>query len=191
MKEKFAQNMEVPVSLMEFLLQTQGSFGEFFCLNFCILQCFLGEQDFQSSFILFLGDKIRNSNVFLRMCFRMCFRECISVNVFLICFQFTNPPTPLNSQNLLNVKKLFGGCSLKDNSLFTPYQNIMTGSYNDFFVRSIHDFSFGSAIWNSLPNEMRNSQSLPVFQSKIIVWIPDSCTSCVLCREYIEVVGFI
>ena len=67
----------------------------------------------------------------------------------------------------------------------------MTGSYNDFFVRSIHDFSFGSVIWSSLPNEMRNSQSLPVFQSKISVWIPDSCTSCVLCREYIEVVGFI
>ena len=30
MKEKLAQNMEVPVSLMEFLLQTQGSFDAFF-----------------------------------------------------------------------------------------------------------------------------------------------------------------
>ena len=30
MKEKFFQNMEVPVSLMEFLLQTLGSFGRFF-----------------------------------------------------------------------------------------------------------------------------------------------------------------
>ena len=30
MKEKFAQNVEVPVSLMEFLFQTQGSFGGFF-----------------------------------------------------------------------------------------------------------------------------------------------------------------
>ena len=30
MKAKFAQNMEVPVSLMGFLLQTQVSFGEFF-----------------------------------------------------------------------------------------------------------------------------------------------------------------
>ena len=27
MKEKFAQNMEISVSLMEFLPQTQGSFG--------------------------------------------------------------------------------------------------------------------------------------------------------------------
>ena len=34
MKDKFAQNMEVPVSLMEFLLQTQGNFGVFFCLKF-------------------------------------------------------------------------------------------------------------------------------------------------------------
>ena len=30
MKENFAQNMEVPVSLMEFLLQTQGTFAAFF-----------------------------------------------------------------------------------------------------------------------------------------------------------------
>ena len=30
MKEKHAQNMEVPVSLMEILLQTQGPFGVYF-----------------------------------------------------------------------------------------------------------------------------------------------------------------
>ena len=35
--EKFAQNIEVPVSLTEFLLQTQGTFGGFFCLEFYIL----------------------------------------------------------------------------------------------------------------------------------------------------------
>ena len=40
MNEKFAQNVVVPVSLMEFLLQTQGSFGGFFCLKFYILRCF-------------------------------------------------------------------------------------------------------------------------------------------------------
>ena len=39
MKEKFAQNMEVAVSHMEFLLQTQRSFGGFFCLKFYILRC--------------------------------------------------------------------------------------------------------------------------------------------------------
>ena len=40
MKEEFAQNMEVAVSLMKFLLQTQGSFRGFFCLKFYILRCF-------------------------------------------------------------------------------------------------------------------------------------------------------
>ena len=34
MKEKFTQNMEVSVSLMGYLLQTQGSFGGFFYLKF-------------------------------------------------------------------------------------------------------------------------------------------------------------
>ena len=43
MKEKISQNMEVAVSLVELLLQTQGSFGGFFCLRFYILRCFLGE----------------------------------------------------------------------------------------------------------------------------------------------------
>ena len=38
MKEIFAQIMEVQVSLTEFLLQTQGSFGGFFYLTFYILR---------------------------------------------------------------------------------------------------------------------------------------------------------
>ena len=36
MKEEFSQSMKVPVSLMEFLLQTQGTFGGFLCLKFYI-----------------------------------------------------------------------------------------------------------------------------------------------------------
>ena len=43
MKKKFAQNIEVPVSLMEFLLQNQENFGGFSCLTFYILRWFLGE----------------------------------------------------------------------------------------------------------------------------------------------------
>ena len=35
--------MEKSVSLMEFLLQAQESFGGFVCLKFHILQCFLSE----------------------------------------------------------------------------------------------------------------------------------------------------
>ena len=35
--------MEKSVSLMEFLVQAQESFGGFVCLKFHILQCFLSE----------------------------------------------------------------------------------------------------------------------------------------------------
>ena len=40
MWEKFAQNMVVPVSLMEFSLQTEGSCGGFLSLKFYILRWF-------------------------------------------------------------------------------------------------------------------------------------------------------
>ena len=90
MKEKFAQNMEVPVSLMEFLLQTQGSFGGFFLLEVLNFTMFFRGIGLSKLFFLFLADKIRNSNVFQRMCFHECVsvnvRECVSANVFLICF---------------------------------------------------------------------------------------------------------
>ena len=70
MKEKFAQNTEVPVSVMESLLQTQGTFGGFFLY-------------FRSPFVCFLVDKMRNSNVFCECC-----SDCVSMNVFLrMCFQ--------------------------------------------------------------------------------------------------------
>ena len=53
MKEKFVQSMEVLVSLMELLLQTQGALVDFFCLKFYILQCFLEEYDLKALFFIF------------------------------------------------------------------------------------------------------------------------------------------
>ena len=41
--EKFAQNMEIQVSLTKFLFQTQERFAEVFCLKFYILLWSLGE----------------------------------------------------------------------------------------------------------------------------------------------------
>ena len=40
MKEQFAQKMEVPVSLMEFLLQTSGTFGGSFVQHFTLYDGF-------------------------------------------------------------------------------------------------------------------------------------------------------
>ena len=77
MKEKISQNMEVAVSLVELLLQAQGSFGGFFCLKFYILRCFLGEQDFQSLFCDFQLIMLE-----IRMCLYECVSECVSVIVF-------------------------------------------------------------------------------------------------------------
>ena len=77
MKKKISQNMEVAVSLVELLLQTQGSFGGFFCLKFYILRCFLGEQDFQSLFCDFQLIMLE-----IRMCLYECVSECVSVIVF-------------------------------------------------------------------------------------------------------------
>ena len=58
MKEKLVKNMEVPVSLMDFLLQNQekASWWEFFSLKFHVLRYFLGEYDFRSLFVWFLAD---------------------------------------------------------------------------------------------------------------------------------------
>ena len=71
--------------------------------------------------------------------------------------------------------------------------NNMTNVYNNLFVRSSYDFSlqsqqdlvfpsvnsvlkrknslryFGSVLWNSPPNEIRNSETVSVFISKISV----------------------
>ena len=86
MKEKFVQNMEVPVSLMEFLLQTRGSFGGFFLFDiFHFTMVFRGIGLSKLSRLVSRCDKNRNSNVFLRMCFRMFFRECVS-NLLLVTF---------------------------------------------------------------------------------------------------------
>ena len=45
-------------------------------------------------------------------------------------------------------------------------------------------------MWNSLPINIRNSESLSVFKAKIKVWKPGKCT-CRLCKEYLNGVGFI
>ena len=101
-KEKFAQNMEVPVSLMKFLLQTLGSFGGFFCLTFYILRWLLGEQDFRSSLVWFLGDKIRNSNEFQRMYFQFAL-----IQFLLSCKALKILTSPAGTQEALIIPILW------------------------------------------------------------------------------------
>ena len=81
MKEKFEQNMEVPVSLMEFYPKTKGALVDFFVLNFTFYDGFWGNRTFKALSFDFLVIKLK-----IRMCFYECVSECVSANVFPICF---------------------------------------------------------------------------------------------------------
>ena len=98
--------------------------------------------------------------------------------------------------------------------IYKILNNLTDNVHDDLFIRSSHDISLrsradlvapsvnsvykgknslrylGSIIWNSLPIEIRDSETLFAFKSKIKVWYPDNC-ECRLCKEYIEGVGFI
>ena len=92
--------------------------------------------------------------------------------------------------------------------------NDIDNTYSDIFVRTSHSVNlrskpdllipsvksvlkgknslryFGSLMWNSLPNNIKNSESLSVFKAKIKSWKPDNC-ACRLCKTYLNGVGFI
>ena len=49
---------------------------------------------------------------------------------------------------------------------------------------------FGALLWNSIPSNIENSDSLSMFKSKMKNWQPFYCP-CRLCRLYIDGVGFV
>ena len=48
----------------------------------------------------------------------------------------------------------------------------------------------GPKIWDMLPLEIKESESLQIFKSKIKKWIPSQCP-CRLCRIYVPQLGFV
>ena len=48
----------------------------------------------------------------------------------------------------------------------------------------------GPKIWDLVPYEVKASNSLDIFKSKIKKWVPENCR-CRLCRVYIQNVGFV
>ena len=73
---------------MEFLLQTQESFGGFVCLKFHILQCFKVNRIFEALSFDFQLIKLE-----IGMYFCECVSECVSVNAS-VAFEFlTRNPT--------------------------------------------------------------------------------------------------
>ena len=74
--------------------------------------------------------------------------------------------------------------SLRKGEVLTSY-NVKTKSYG------IDSISYlAPKIWNILPFEIKNSQSLKVFKRRVRLWIPDKCP-CHLCRDYIQYLGYI
>ena len=85
------------------------------------------------------------------------------------------------------------------NELFVPKRTSYNLRRNDTFerrqVHSVYNgtesLSFlGPKIWDLVPTEIKESESLEAFKVRIRKWIPSECP-CRLCRTYIQQVGFI
>ena len=48
----------------------------------------------------------------------------------------------------------------------------------------------GPKIWDIVPTELKNAQSLNSFKKSIRKWIPNNC-HCRLCKRYVDGVGFL
>ena len=65
-------------------------------------------------------------------------------------------------------------------------------------TRNLHSVHYGTdslshlgpKIWNLVPNNIKDSETLNIFKSKIKMWVPEKCP-CRLCKTYIPGVGFI
>ena len=49
---------------------------------------------------------------------------------------------------------------------------------------------YGTKIWDILPKDIKDSQSLDILKSKVEKWIASECP-CRLCKTYVPQVGFI
>ena len=50
--------------------------------------------------------------------------------------------------------------------------------------------NLGEKLWNMVPENIKSSESLSVFKTKIKYWTPNHCP-CRICKTYIDQVGFI
>ena len=50
--------------------------------------------------------------------------------------------------------------------------------------------NLAAKLWNMVPANIKSSESLNVFKSKIKYWTPNHCP-CRICKTYIDQVGFI
>ena len=79
-----------------------------------------------------------------------------------------------------------------------------TSSYNlrkssSFYVTQVHSIYHGTEslsflglkIWELVSEDIEQSESLDIFKSKIKNWVPLRCPCRLLCRIYLQNIGFI
>ena len=64
-------------------------------------------------------------------------------------------------------------------------RNIRTSKFGFETVSTI-----GAILWNDLPAELKNAESLKIFKQKIKLWSPNDCP-CKICRKFIKNLGYI
>ena len=68
----------------------------------------------------------------------------------------------------------------------------------DFITPQVHSIFHGTEsisylgpkIWDIVPEEFKRKKSLNSFKESINMWVPTNC-SCILCKFYLDGVGFI
>ena len=85
------------------------------------------------------------------------------------------------------------------NEVFMPHQRNYDFRGNNFLERRrVKSVRYGTEsmsflapkIWEILPNEMKDFDTLQIFKAKIKKWVPVECP-CRLCKIYLPQVGFI
>ena len=82
---------------------------------------------------------------------------------------------PLNSQPEHNLR----------NKTHFATRPIRTVYYEDNYLSYL-----GPKLWDLIPSDLKDTESVEVFQNRIKNWILDNCP-CRLCKTYIGEVGFI
>ena len=70
-------------------------------------------------------------------------------------------------------------------SVTVTRRNIRTNKFGFETISTI-----GAVLWQNLPNDIKNSDSLNIFKHRIKQWTPDNC-SCKICRNFIKNLGYI
>ena len=68
----------------------------------------------------------------------------------------------------------------------------------DFVIRTVKSVNYGlesirflqPKIWESLPNNLKNKESIESFKMAIKEWKPDSCP-CRFCKTYLQNIGYL